>query len=365
MTVNRKDFIKGSFVSVNLFCCILIISLQSCQKNTPASDNYLDKPVCTSAFIPKAYDYQVVGFYPSWKLIEMPLNIIPWDKLTRVVYAFATPNADGTISTGYLGNIGELVDSAHLHGVEVYFSIGGADGSNNFPVMATNDKARARFVKEVKQFIFQNCIDGVDIDWEYWSGYANNKVVPSESNAFVEMVKDLKQSLAPFNIGISIDVGANDWSGKHFFDQVPDYVDHLMIMCYDFSGPWSAPGPHSAYADAIGSGSTVNSTGLAYWVNYRGWPKEHVLLGVPFYGKDFDQQGGLQISYADILEQHSDAYKYDRVNNIYYDGISTMAEKTQYVVSNSYSGIMIWEITQDSMVDSTSLLSSIYRVLHQ
>jgi len=99
-------------------------------------------------------------------------------------------------------------------------------------------------------------------------------------------------------------------------------------------------------------------------VNYRGWPKEHVLLGVPFYGKDFDQGGGQYISYSDILKQYPDAYKADRVNNIYYDGISTIAEKTQYVVDNDFSGIMIWEITQDSKVDSTSLLSSIFRVLH-
>ena len=88
------------------------------------------------------------------------------------------------------------------------------------------------------------------------------------------------------------------------------------------------------------------------------------MLGVPFYGKDFDQGGGQGISYSDILKQFPDAYKSDRVNNIYYDGISTMAEKTQYVVDNNFSGIMIWEITQDSKVDSTSLLSSIYRVLH-
>jgi GH18 family chitinase len=41
-----------------------------------------------------------------------------------------------------------------------------------------------------------------------------------------------------------------------------------------------------------------------------------------------------------------------------------MAEKTQYVVDHQYSGIKIWEITQDCRTDSTSLLSTIFRVLH-
>jgi GH18 family chitinase len=85
---------------------------------------------------------------------------------------------------------------------------------------------------------------------------------------------------------------------------------------------------------------------------------------VPFYGKDFDQGGGNLLSYSEILLLHPDAYKYDRVNNIYFDGIATMADKTKYVTDNEFSGIMIWEITQDSGVDSTSLLNSIHKVLH-
>jgi chitinase len=351
-------------IKVYLIFFFFMVLSQSCKKNETDPGKYLDKPSCTSSFVPKALDQQVVGFYPSWNLNEMPLNTIPWDKLTRIVYPFAVPNADGTINTSYLVNISQLVESAHMHGVEVYFSIGGADGSNNFPVMATNDKSRSRFIKEVRQYIFENCLDGVDIDWEYWSGYASNTVVPLESNAFVTMVKELKKELSPFNLGISIDVGASDWAGKHFIDEIPDYVDHIMVMSYDFSGTWTAPGPHSAYADAIGSGGSSGSTGLAYWVNYRGWPKEHVLLGVPFFGKDFDLGGGQGVTYSNILKQYPDAYKSDRVNNIYYDGISTMAEKTQYVVGNNFSGIMIWEITQDSKVDSTSLLNAIYKVLH-
>jgi len=347
-----------------LFFIFLIFILPACKKNENSPDNYLDKPNCISSLIPKTYDYQVVGFYPSWENNVMPVASIPWDKLTRIVYAFAMPNADGTMYTSDLVNTSQLADSAHAHGVEIYFSIGGGDGSRNFPVMATNEKLRNRFIKEVRQYIFANCLDGVDIDWEYWSGYTNNIVVPAESNALVTLVKDLRKELAPFNLGISIDLGASDWGGKHFFNEIPDYVDHLMVMSYDFSGTWSAPGPHSAFADAIGSGNDINSTGLAYWVNYRGWPKEHVLLGVPFYGKDFDQGGELGLSYADIMQQHPDAYKYDRVNNIYYDGINTMADKTQYLIDHQYSGIMIWEITQDSPVDSTSLLSTIDKVLH-
>jgi chitinase len=343
---------------------LLMLLPMSCKKNENKPEDYLDKPSCKSSYTPKTYNQQVVGFYPSWKQDEMPVKDIPWERLTRIVYAFATPNTDGTINTGALLSTGQLVDSAHAHGVEIYFSIGGADASVNFPAMAMNNTSRNRFIKEARQYIFENCLDGVDIDWEYWSGYTNDEVVPAESNALVTLLKDLKKELTPFNLGISIDVGASDWGGKHFLNEAADYVDYVMVMSYDFSGTWSAPGPHSAYADAIGSGNNVNSTGLAYWVNYRGWPKDHVLLGVPFYGKDFDDQGGIGIDYSRILDLFPEAFKADRINNIYYDGIKTMADKTRYVVDNEFPGIMIWEITGDSRVDSTSLLNAIYRVLY-
>ena len=340
-----------------------IFIIWSCHKDKTTNDKYLDKPNCTLSYIHKTSAYQVVGFYPSWSQDILPVSAIPWDKLTRIVFAFAIPNADGTINTGSLINIGQLIDDAHAHGVEVYFSIGGGDGSNNFPVMATNEKSRNLFINEVRQYIFENCLDGVDIDWEYWSGYENNTVVPAESNALVTLLKDLKNELAPFNLGISIDLGASDWSGKYFYNDITKYVDHFQVMCYDFTGPWTAPGPHSSFEDAIGSGASINSTGLAYWVNYRGWPKEHVLLGVPFYGRDFDNQGGVGIAYSQILTLYPDAYLTDQVKNIYYDGIITMAKKAQYVADNKYSGIMIWEITLDSPADNTSLLSTIYKVL--
>ena len=294
----------------------------------------------------------------------MPVSSIPWDKLTRVVYAFAVPNSDGTIDTRDLTMIQVLTDSAHSHGVEVYFSVGGGDGSTNFPLIAAREESRKLFVNEVRQYVFENCLDGVDIDWEYWSGYSNNAIVPFESSAFISILGSLKEELDPFDLGISIDLGGSHWAGKHFYNEVVNYVDDLQVMCYDFSGPWSVPGPHSSYDQAIGSGNSVTSTGLAYWVNYRRWPKEKILLGVPFYGRDFDNQGGEGITFSEIIKLSPDAFLNDRINNIYYDGIITMARKAQYVVDNKYAGIMIWELGQDSRIDSTSLLSTIDSVIN-
>jgi len=342
---------------------VIVIVLSGCRKSPESSDKYLDRPLCDHVFTPGPTDIQVVGFYPSWNESRLSISDIPWNRLTRIVYAFATPLPDGNIDTRSLVSVKQLTDSAHQHGIEIYFSVGGGDGSSNFPALAGAKESRDKFVKEVRQYVFENCLDGVDIDWEYWTGSADNIVIPSESSALVEILRSLKTELSPFNLGISVDLEKSDWAGKNFYDDVSLYADHLQVMCYDFSGPWSAPGPHSSYEDAIGSGSTVSSTGLAYWVNFRGWPKEKILLGVPFFGRDFDNQGGNPVAYDDIIKLSPDAYLNDRINNIYYNGIVTMAKKAQYVSDNGFAGIMIWEITLDSFTDSTSLLYTIDKIL--
>jgi len=360
---NSKSAIISGYTMI-LTIIVSIILPSGCKKDTQSEDIYLTAPVCGTSFTRKEAQHKVVGFYPSWRETTMPICEIPWDKLTRIVYAFAIPNMDGTINTTSLANISQLVDAAHAHGVEVYVSVGGGDGSTNFAWIVTRVEYMERFVNEVRQYVFENCLDGVDIDWEYWSGYRYNTANPSESGNFVYIMKLLKDELKPFNLGLSIDVGATDYAGKHFYSDAVQYIDVIQVMCYDFSGPWSTPGPHSSYEQSIGSGSSSSSAGLAYWINYRKWPKEKILLGVPFYGRDFDNNGGEGITYSDILKLSPDAYLRDRINNIYYNGIPTMSGKTQYVVDNNLSGIMIWEIAQDSGVDSTSLLSAINSVIN-
>lgn len=352
------------FILLLLYTAALL-SFYSCSDEDEdiEPDYYLTEPLCKDTFTPKPYTYSVVGFYPSWKHDILPISSIKWDKITRVVYAFASPNLDGSLNVSYLTKMDELVSAAHAQGVEVYFSIGGAEDSDNFPIIATNEKTRSKFIKAVRHYIFAHCLDGVDIDWEVWTGAQSNTIVTEESSALITILKELQTELTPFNRKVSIDLYASDWGGKHYFDDVCIYADYLQVMAYDFSGWWTGPGPHSSYEDAIGSGSDEGSTGLAYWVNYRGWPKEKILLGVPFYGRDFDDNGK-GISYRTIVSQFPEAPEYDQINNIYYNGKETIRRKATYIVENQFSGIMMWELAHDAPGDSISLLNVIDEVIN-
>ena len=58
------------------------------------------------------------------------------------------------------------------------------------------------------------------------------------------------------------------------------------------------------------------------------------------------------------MDTYSPEPDVDEVNNIYFNGIDTIKQKTTYVVENGYGGIMIWEVGQDT-TDETSLLKAI------
>ncbi len=343
--------------------CSFLVLATGCGDDSPTTPDLGEPAVCSELFEPKPTDYEVIGFYPSWKHAVLPVSQIRWQYLTRVIYAFGIPEASGHIETSSLTQVDLLVDEAHAHGVEAYLSIGGGAGSGGFPVLAADLAARRRFVFQTLDFLGRHCMDGVDVDWEQWTKDGVGNPVQGEMNNFVLLLQELRAGLDEVGLKLSFDAGASDWWGQHVLDSVEPLVDEIHVMGYDFSGPWSAPGPHSSYEDAIGSGSDRSSTGLAYWTAYRQWPKEKVYLGVPFYGRDFDVGGGEGIAYSDIVTTYLDAPERDRVANIYYNGVGTIEAKTRYVVDNGYPGIMIWEIAQDAAADSISLLTAVYRTV--
>ncbi len=314
------------------------------------------QPGCAGTFEGKAFAHHVIGFYPAWKHGVTPVPQIRWELLTRVIYAFAIPRADGSLDTSQLTQIGPLAAAAHAHGVEVYVSVGGGGSSGDFPALAANGDTRKNFVETVSQYLETHCLDGVDIDWEHWTKDNANLPVASEKAGLVALLQELRAALD--GPRISLDVYPGDWFGRHYEDVHP-LVDYVHVMGYDFSGPWSAPGPHSSFEQAVGSGSAASSTGLAYWTNYRKWPKSKIVLGVPFYGRDFDDRGGAGVAYRDIIARNPDAPNMDRVANIYYNGVQTISDKARYVVDGGFPGVMIWEIAQDTQDSATSLLYAI------
>src|SRR5690606_15775345 len=89
-----------------------------------------------------------------------------------------------------------------------------------------------------------------------------------------------------------------------------------------------------------------------YWLG-RGLPASKAVLGVPFYARpSWNSYRNLVASGAD---PNSDTY-----NGDYYNGLTTIRQKTQLAADRA-SGIMIWELSQDTNDNiAISLLNAIH-----
>jgi chitinase len=206
----------------------------------------------------------------------------------------------------------------------------------------------------------------VDIDWEHWNG--GDHPIAAESQGLLDLLTDLRSGL-DVNSEISLDVAASNWSGKHYLDGVVDKITYINTMLYDLRGPWSEQGPQSAYGEVIDNGTTnytVGSWGLPYWNGYRKWPIAKTVIGVPFYGRDFDVNNGEGVDYSIIaarVKQAGADINADRIGNAYYDGPVTAGRKAAYALSHNYAGVMFWELTGDTQDETTSLLSAIDKAI--
>src|SRR5215208_145667 len=116
-------------------------------------------------------------------------DIIPYERLTHINYSFLTPKADGTfnpINNGW--KLKQIVKTAHEHEVHVSISVGGWGWDAQFEELATSLESRSAFVRNLKVFVDEYQLDGVDIDWEY------PDPGPSSQN-FLALIKEIRAAI--------------------------------------------------------------------------------------------------------------------------------------------------------------------------
>ncbi len=294
--------------------------------------------VTLGGFSQTSYSQRVVGYMPSW---AGDANSIQYTKLTHINYSFALPNADGTIKP--LDNPAKLqtiVNRGHQNGVKVLLAVGGWTDNNvlidpRFEAFAASASGRNTFVNACISLVNTYNLDGIDIDWEYPD--------PGQSAINCQMLMtQLGTELHNRGKLLTMAVIGNGNTGEGVNSTVLSIIDGLNIMAYDANDY-----QHSTYDYALSC--------LNYWGNTRGCAKSKINLGVPFYGRPSWE------SYAALVNRGADPNA-DLFAGIGYNGIPTIKRKAQYVKSQGYGGIMIWELSQD-LSNQNSLLSAIKDVM--
>ncbi len=295
--------------------------------------------------------FKVVGYYPAWEPDKA--DLIRYNKLTHINYAFAIPTSDGGLLPLQNAELaGLIIFEAHSVGVKVLLSIGGWS-HNNIPLEPTFMEATAspekivRLGEAIVMMAKEYGFDGVDMDWEH---PRNNDISRQRYGGLMGYLCDrLREENMLFTAAVLSGVspeGGVYWDAAAQTEEVLDCLDWINVMAYDGGGGDGSQ--HSTFDFAVNS--------ARYWRDTRNVPAHKVVLGVPFYGRPSG------ISYAEILEADPGAYQRDVtvINGtpVHYNGIPTITEKTVWALDN-IGGIMIWELSQDTLDLDKSLLNAI------
>ncbi len=332
--------------------------------------------------------FKILGYFPNWTSKEK-IESYNFSRLTHVNAAFLVCNASGEVyyeSTEAEEAMDMILEKAKAQGVIVLVSVWGNHE------MLLNETSRTNFANNIKAHCLEKGYAGVDLDFE---GEYDESGLSLLATKLREIFGD------DLFISAAVSGVAND---QGYNVELVNACDWINPMIYDIAGSWnSSPiANHSSYE---------NFTDAAYgWHYRRGIEKDRIILGVPFYGRTFNDEGKMRVwgvqswsnnciiysaiakffpenlktdttagdfymTIADLKLTQSELVEFNQevmgdwsgdpvseeemLGKTYYNGKKMIASKTKYAVDNSYGGIMIWDLSQD-MNDEHSLLDTIY-----
>ena len=232
---------------------------------------------------------RIVADYTSGaKFLNPPYSVeqIPFHKLTHIIHAGIPWNSDGSL---YIENEfvqPDLIRKAHAHGVKAMLLTGG-----DFAAIEASPLVFDTVLTNLKSFVTENDYDGLDIDWEFPSNYADRAF-------FVTLMTRLRDTFPSPRYTLSIDIAP--WNREFYaLDALKKPVDFFNLMVYDCAGPWTSIGhlnspifwdQNDPIPEECEPGASVQQAAELYLKHV---PAEKLNMGTPFYGYDYTNVMGL------------------------------------------------------------------------
>ncbi|KAK5625963.1 hypothetical protein RRF57_001679 [Xylaria bambusicola] len=318
-----------------------------------------------------------VGFLDRFLLSE-------WRLLTNL----AAWNDVGTNAYGCVKQLYKLKQANRQ--LKVLLSIGGWTYSPGFAAMAASDASRQNFAKTAVELIKDWGFDGIDIDWE-WPASA------TEASNMVSLLSAIRQQLDSYSsqyaggyhflLSVCLPAGPDNYNKLKLAEMNSAGVDQFNMLAYDYAGSWDTTSGHQAnlYSDPANPKNTPFSTNAAINAYLAaGVPANKITLGLPLYGRAFENTAGLGQGYSGVGSgswengiwdykvlprsgsETYDAtagasYSYDSATKelVSYDNVQSVQKKVSYVQSKGLGGTMFWEASGDR-TGSGSLIAAAY-----
>lgn len=360
-------------------------------ENGAASGNYLVKNIVTSGAAPLLTRLNYAFGRVSGNRCRID------DETAALDHPYtAGESVDGTADPGgpehLRGTFHQLQELKRRYpGLKVLISLGGWGQSGGFS-SAAEPKHRREFVRSCVALFIQGrfeegvvapgVFDGIDIDWEYPVGGGANGGRPEDRQNYTALVAEFRRQLEAVRPGLLLTAAlpAAESNYANFeLGKIGRYLDGVALMAYDLH--WNSEPVtnfHSAlYHDAADPSQPPEDT---YYADYAvqaflraGVPARKLILGVPFYGKNWrevpaqnqglyqpgkkggDDSGGYRELKTLPAEANRHYYPaagsctaWYQGNFWSYDCPEAMRAKMNYVRQHGLGGVMFWELSQDT-----------------
>lgn len=302
---------------------IIACSENSTNSVTDDGDDHVVKP-----------KIDIAGYLPDYRIEAISESFA--DQITELIYFSIEPKTNGDLDLTRINaqTLSLLQKMKNEHGLRLTLAVGGWGRSDGFAAMSTTKNSRDAFIENLRNYCLENYFNGIDYDWEFPSN-------TSQRAGYDSLIVNTKRAVA--NDGITVSVALNPYQTLAKISY--EYLDKVNLMSYDHSGR------HATYEQALLDVNQMLNQGI---------DKKKIRLGVPFYGRkisDFSQA----ITYREIVTRYDPDPAVDEIDGYFFNGLQTIANKTEYAITTGLAGIMIWELGQDSYAKK-SLLEAIYNL---
>lgn len=301
----------------------------------------------------------IVGEY----VLGDPSNVDPYLS-DFLIYAFALIQPDLTLDVYSRRYLQELADLRLIDpNLQVILGIGGW-GNDGFSDAALTPQSRYNFAREVKRWVDEYQLDGVDIDWEYpGSSAAGITSRPQDRENFTLLLQALRDVLGP-DAWISVaGTGDNSYIRNVDIAAIGEIIDYFNLMAYDLTAGVTGPEGAKHHSNLFPSDLAFNNLSIDLYVQNlidAGMPPEKILMGLPLYGRNgatitrtFDEirrsylnKNGYRVRWDDVAKA---PYIVDRSGNfaLGFDNNISIYFKGRYVIDNCLGGLFTWQSNMD------------------
>jgi spore germination protein YaaH len=315
--------------------------------------------------------YVILGFAPYWNIKKIVPESLT--SITHLAYFHLLLKSDGAIYTkinnreedpGYTNYKRLLNKTINLGSKPLIITIM-PESQTALISSISSPISRQKTISTLRNIINESGAYGINIDYE-----PLGDISPTVRDNFTKFIMDLRAQVPDSQLSISTYASAASRPKIWDLNALAPYTDYFVIMTYDYTMPGSdSAGPTSPLR---GSGDLFEHDIIKNIAEItRLVPSNKILLGIPFYGYQWNTVDSTKYSIAeargtvaslDRIEQMLDnktleliwdrntltpygiASHSGQISQIYFENQTSIRLKLEFVESAGLGGIAIWAL---------------------